>query len=114
MARHESTSRRRWLSERHHAAEVREADQDRSHARWIAELVAHSHGYGLDWWFTTTPDWWCIRTLEEGDAVAPANEFGWKPYPGGWSAAYQSRLALWDLHHYGWSPWSTAPACGLS
>jgi hypothetical protein len=81
---------------------------------WLAERQRASHGYGQDWWTTDTPDWRCIRLYEEGMAEAPANMFGWVPYPGGWSHAYQSALALRDLHLYGWRPWTTAPRCGLA
>ena len=99
---HARHSHRRWLIARHHAARVRNA-----------KLRRHPHTFGADWYSTDTADWRCIRTLEEGMAQAPANEFGFVPYYGGMSHAQQSALALSILHNYGWGAWSTAPACGL-
>jgi hypothetical protein len=107
-----------------HANHVRAARRQHSRARWDAERLSRSHGFGWDWWTTATPDWACIRLNEGGGSYsnwsgaygflsATAASFGF-PYPmGAVPHAAQDRAALTLLHEDGWSPWSTAPGCGL-
>ncbi|HEY2563978.1 MAG TPA: hypothetical protein VGI44_09725 [Acidimicrobiales bacterium] len=82
---------------------------------------------GSDATSTNTADWGCIREHESGDQYnnpsEPSGAYGilestaseeGLPWPvSSASPAAQDAAAL-DLYaKYGWSPWSTAPGCGL-
>lgn len=86
-------------------------------------LILREHGLGLP------PAWYmhdigCIETGESGNGAGSSNLFGmlagWyaaggTDSPSAWDASYTEQLdRTWILYNMdGWSPWATAPGCGL-
>ncbi len=126
--RHDTPTWKRW-----HIAAIWWGNAEQAHQRYLEERPLAPSTASVPGWFVEAAS--CISDHEEygydgGSTVAGYFGFIYPPGSYGpvdqalvmtygtswvtWPLTAQLQVAYWLYNQYGWSPWSTAPGCGLA